>query len=134
MFRGPRLSVNFMAPAQAGSSSCSQNCQLQISTLACRVGETIYKTRFPCKRRPQGADVKLLVQEIGGCGFPFEVEALEGGVDDAIHALDVHTAHHAPVRRRISRSGAQSPNNGQPRAFDRLNRQALGIVHLNRRW
>src|SRR5271165_6615154 len=31
-----------------------------------------------------------------GAGFPFQVESLEDGVDDAIHALDVHKAHHGP--------------------------------------
>src|SRR5271157_294478 len=31
-----------------------------------------------------------------GAGFPFQVEALEDGVDDAIHALHVHEADHGP--------------------------------------
>ena len=31
-----------------------------------------------------------------GAGFPFQVEALEDGVDDTIHAFDVHKAHHGP--------------------------------------
>jgi hypothetical protein len=31
-----------------------------------------------------------------GAGFPFQVESLEDGVDDAVHALDIHKAHHRP--------------------------------------
>src|SRR5271157_5852251 len=31
-----------------------------------------------------------------GAGFPFQVESLEDGVDDAVHAFDVHKAHHRP--------------------------------------
>src|SRR5271157_5788419 len=31
-----------------------------------------------------------------GAGFPFQIESLENGVDDAIHALDIHKAHHGP--------------------------------------
>jgi len=31
-----------------------------------------------------------------GAGFPFQIESLEDGVDDAIHALDIHKAHHRP--------------------------------------
>ncbi len=31
-----------------------------------------------------------------GAGFPFQVKALEDGVDDSIHALDVYKAHHGP--------------------------------------
>ena len=37
-----------------------------------------------------------------GAGFPFQVEALEDGVNDTIHALDVHKANHGRVRRRTS--------------------------------
>src|SRR5437899_6742661 len=29
-----------------------------------------------------------------GAGFPFQIKSLEDGVDDAIHALDIHEAHH----------------------------------------
>jgi hypothetical protein len=31
-----------------------------------------------------------------GAGFPFQVEALEDGVNDAIHAFDIHKTHHGP--------------------------------------
>ena len=31
-----------------------------------------------------------------GAGFPFQVESLEDGVDDAVHARDIHKAHHRP--------------------------------------
>jgi hypothetical protein len=33
---------------------------------------------------------------VEGVGFPFQVESLEDGVDDAIHALDIDKADHRP--------------------------------------
>src|SRR5271166_2860018 len=35
-----------------------------------------------------------LCKNAEGAGFPFQVEALEDGVNDAIHTFDVHKAHH----------------------------------------
>ena len=37
-----------------------------------------------------------------GAGFPFQVESLEDGVDDAVHALDIHKARHWPGAARTS--------------------------------
>jgi hypothetical protein len=37
-----------------------------------------------------------LCKNAEGAGFPFQVEALEDGVDDAVHALHVHEADHGP--------------------------------------
>src|SRR3989442_13870516 len=31
-----------------------------------------------------------------GAGFPFQIESLEDGVDDAVHALDIYEADHGP--------------------------------------
>ena len=31
-----------------------------------------------------------------GAVFPFQVKALEDGINDAIYAFDVHKAHHGP--------------------------------------
>src|SRR2546425_1042269 len=31
-----------------------------------------------------------------GAGFPFQVESLEDGMDDAVHALDIYEADHGP--------------------------------------
>src|SRR2546428_13956346 len=31
-----------------------------------------------------------------GAGFPFQVESLEDGIDDAVHALDIYEADHGP--------------------------------------
>jgi len=33
---------------------------------------------------------------VEGAGFPFPVESLEDGVDDAIHALDIYKTDHGP--------------------------------------
>src|SRR5215469_17705819 len=35
-------------------------------------------------------------KNLEGAGFPFQVESLEDGVDDAVHAFHVHKAHHGP--------------------------------------
>jgi hypothetical protein len=37
-----------------------------------------------------------LCKNAEGAGFPFQVKALEDGVEDTIHALDVDKAHHGP--------------------------------------
>jgi hypothetical protein len=37
-----------------------------------------------------------LCKQVEGVGFPFQVESLEDGVDDAIHALDIDKADHRP--------------------------------------
>ena len=37
-----------------------------------------------------------LCKKLEGAVFPFQVEALEDGVDDAVHPLDVDKAHHRP--------------------------------------
>jgi hypothetical protein len=37
-----------------------------------------------------------LCKNAEGAVFPFQVRALEDGVDDAVHALHVHKAHHGP--------------------------------------
>src|SRR6266851_9632589 len=31
-----------------------------------------------------------------GAGFPFQIESLEDGVDNAVHTFYVHKAHHGP--------------------------------------
>src|SRR5581483_7996207 len=37
-----------------------------------------------------------LCKNLEGAVFPFQVEALEDGVDDSVHAVYVHKAHHGP--------------------------------------
>src|SRR5581483_8003543 len=37
-----------------------------------------------------------LCKNLEGAVFPFQVEALEDGIDDSIHAFDVHKANHGP--------------------------------------
>src|SRR5579863_8515281 len=37
-----------------------------------------------------------LCKKVEGAGFPFQVESLEDGVDDAVHAFDVDEADHGP--------------------------------------
>jgi hypothetical protein len=37
-----------------------------------------------------------LCKNAEGAGFPFQVKALEDGVEDTIHALEVDKAHHGP--------------------------------------
>ena len=37
-----------------------------------------------------------LCKQLEGAGFPFQVEALEDGVDDAVHALHIDEADHGP--------------------------------------
>src|SRR5215469_3147755 len=37
-----------------------------------------------------------LCKKLDGAGFPFQVESLEDGVDDAVHTFHVHKAHHGP--------------------------------------
>src|SRR5271163_3548530 len=55
---------------QHKTPSVKQNCTRVMSSCLCKYGE--------------------------GAGFPFQVESLEDGVDDAVHALDIHKAHHRP--------------------------------------
>src|SRR3974390_954034 len=50
-----------------------------------------------------------------GAGFPFQVEALEDGVDDTVHAFNVHKADH----------GASSPSHLNETAFDNVRRPQL---------
>ena len=37
-----------------------------------------------------------LCKKVEGAVFPFQVESLEDGVDDAVHAFDVDEADHGP--------------------------------------
>ncbi len=50
-----------------------------------------------------------------GASFPLQVESLEDGVDDAVHALDIDKAHHRPG----------SPSNFYETAFDHIRRPQL---------
>ena len=44
-----------------------------------------------------------------GAGFPFQVESLEDGVDDTVHALDIYEAGHGTrCGAALPRSSAQS--------------------------
>src|SRR5438445_897278 len=52
-----------------------------------------------CRRRQVNEGVALvtsssLCKEVEGAGFPFQIESLEDGVDDAVHTFYVHKAHH----------------------------------------
>ncbi len=49
-----------------------------------------------CRRTSSRESVtsSCLCKNAEGAGFPFQVEALEDGVDDAIDAFHVHEAHH----------------------------------------
>jgi hypothetical protein len=37
-----------------------------------------------------------LCKKLEGAVFPFQVESLEDGVNDSVHALHVHKANHGP--------------------------------------
>jgi hypothetical protein len=39
---------------------------------------------------------RCLRKKLEGAGFPFQVKALENGVDDRIHALHIDKANHGP--------------------------------------
>src|SRR5437660_3256186 len=61
------------------------------------VGPTVYlssSARGYC--RPPLVMSSSLCKKLEGAVFPFQVESLEDGVDDAVHALHVDEADHGP--------------------------------------
>jgi hypothetical protein len=54
-----------------------------------------------------------LCKKVEGAGFPFQVESLEDGVDDAVDALDIDKAHHQWQVPTINQDNNQEINQGQ---------------------
>ena len=50
----------------------------------------------PVKPRHHAVMSSSLCKKVEGAVFPFQVESLEDGVDDAVHALHVDEADHGP--------------------------------------
>lgn len=80
-----------------------------------------------CIRSPtnivHGACQAACCKNLEGAIFPFQVESLENGVNDSIHALHVHKANHGP--------GA-APDFGLPRSSAQLMLVVRNFFHRDR--
>src|SRR5215469_18712781 len=61
-----------------------------------RAGSIIVRSFLRNKFKTTAVTSSCLCKNLEGAVFPFQVEALEDGVDDPVQAFDIHKADHGP--------------------------------------
>src|SRR5712692_8092324 len=72
----------------------ASGCNVQAQNLCCTSAAAAEPSRELSSVGPVMSSCLCKYGE--GAGFPFQIESLEDGVDDAVHALDIHKANHGP--------------------------------------